>query len=212
MSLSLNDNVYSMSHRKLYNLMIFQCPFCPIRPLIFPLNQTYKLIIPFQLPSSTLPSVSISHSVCQTSWSFPSVYVIPKDLSKSVSLCYILQHTDFFYVAELWSLRPTTNLQDHPSSALRACSLHISAIIHHNRRTAFTLSLFIGTVTNITKNIKRFYQCLVTSVHSVLSLHVQWYWQCHNTDNRHWPQTALQTFPTKPLHSHLFTKVQKLLN
>jgi len=118
----------------------------------------------------------------------------------------------FFYGAEVLSPRSTTYLEDHPSSVLRHCSLHIFPIIRHNRSNTFTPSLFIGTITNIMKIIKRLYRCSVMSVHSVLSLHAQCYCQCHNTDNKQWPQTALQSVPTKPLHSPLFTEVQNLLN
>ena len=110
--------------------------------------------------------------------------VIQKDLS--TSCCNILQHAEFFYDAEILSPRSTTNLEDHPSSALRYCS-YILVIIRHIRRTAFTLSLFIDTITNIMKIIKQLYPCSVMSVHSVLSIHVQCYCQCHNTDSRHWP-------------------------
>jgi len=72
-SLSIIEHFYPMSHRKLYNPLLVQCPLFPIWPPILPLNQNLTLLIPFKLRSSTLPSVGISHSVCQTScpFSFP---------------------------------------------------------------------------------------------------------------------------------------------
>jgi hypothetical protein len=99
-----------------------------------------------------------------------------KYLSKSVALCNILQNADFLFCGI-----STTNLEGHLSSALRDCSLYIFSY----PEDCLTLSLFIGTITNITKNVKRLLSTFghVSTVSTVstcsvlLSVHVQCYCQ-----------------------------------
>jgi hypothetical protein len=148
-----------------------------------PINQTYTLLFRFQLPSSTLTSVDISHSVCQNSCPFSFAYVIP--ICPSPRPCVTFCNMLIFYGVEALSTRSATNLENHPSSALRDSSIYVLAIIRHIWRTALHRhSLF----TNNMKNTKRLLSqsSHVSTLSRLLSLHVQCYCQCHNTDNRHW--------------------------
>jgi len=99
---------------------------------------------------------------------FMSIFLSLGHSKRSVQvdvLCSIMQYSDFFTVRWFYPLVQPSIWMITLRQLSEDCSLYIFAIISQNRRNAFKQSLFIDTLINIMRNIKRIYRSSVMSVH-----------------------------------------------
>ena len=103
---------FSFSIRKKYNPLLLQCPLCPTKPPVHPLNLIYTVLIPWLL-SSHCPEQAPYFTKYQISCPFPSLWSYQR-ISPGPRKMYPLRKKISFYSEELLAPCPTPKLEYHP--------------------------------------------------------------------------------------------------
>jgi hypothetical protein len=96
-----------------YNHLMIQNHLYSLSPPVFPLNQTYTLLVLLLLFSLNLTYGDLIHSMFRISCIFSIALVIPGNLSNSEAKCNIFKML-FFYSKEFLVPQPTPKLKNHP--------------------------------------------------------------------------------------------------
>jgi hypothetical protein len=142
---------HSLFHRKMFIHILVRCYLCPIWPVL-PLNLTFIFIFFATVISNPALYILLTFYIPNLTYIFLSLCQLSKESMQVWGPLWHFIRSLFFHGEELLARCPTSNLEDHPLSAVCDCvlnifraTLHIWRLSHPSLAWGRAMPLWQGT-------------------------------------------------------------------